>query len=94
MARRPLDDLPTLNVALCHGTAGRAHLFHRLGTALADDELLATARAYYLETLARLPRVDPADGTLRSGTAGIALCLLGAVSAREPQWDRVLLLRY
>ena len=38
--------------ALCHGTAGLSHLFHRLFLATGDSELLAAARRWIERTLA------------------------------------------
>ena len=42
-----------LDPALCHGTAGLSHLFHRLYRATGDPELLAAARRWLERTLAR-----------------------------------------
>jgi len=63
--------------ALCHGTAGLSHLFHRLYQATGDSELLAAAHRWLERTLARrrpgegiggyLCRTRLADG--RSGWA-------------------------
>jgi lantibiotic modifying enzyme len=41
------------DLALCHGTAGLSHLFHRLYQATADPALLAAARRWLERTLAR-----------------------------------------
>jgi hypothetical protein len=89
-AARTDAELAALGVdaAFCHGTAGRAHLLNRLGQALGDDALVAAARAWYRETLARGAVGTPG---IQAGDAGVALSLLGAVSGVEPAWDRALL---
>ena len=88
-ARRTDAELAGFSIegGLCHGAIGRAHIFHRLGLALGDDELLAAARHAYLQT----ERVA-GDG-LQFGNAGVALGLLASYTAIEPAWDRVFLLR-
>lgn len=74
---------------LCHGRAGLAHILHRLARATADDELAARARVWFERALA-LPMED--DASLVSGSAGVALALLGAIDDVEPAWDRLFLL--
>lgn len=95
-ARRTTAELSTLclDAGLCHGTLGRAHVFDRLGRALADDELLGAARASYLSTIMRCdaPALASAEPGLRGGLAGIALGLLSAIEPIEPRWDRAFLL--
>jgi lantibiotic biosynthesis protein len=90
------------DAALCHGAAGRAHIFNRLGQAIGDAALLAAARREYLDVLARRrPGAgiagfgrDLAGGgaALLDGATGIALALVAATSEVEPAWDRLLLL--
>lgn len=87
---RTIEAAPT-DPALCHGTAGHGHLFHRLGLAFADDELLAVARRSYVRTLDRLDEVAALEPGLRGGLAGIALALLAASTDLEPAWDRAFL---
>jgi hypothetical protein len=92
-ARRTDAELATIEIdqALCHGAIGQAHLFHRLGIALADDELLASASRWYERALATdLESVSECG--LQTGLAGIGLGLLGGYSDVEPAWDRALLL--
>ena len=92
-ARRTDGELAAIGIddALCHGAIGRAHLFHRLGLALADDELLACAARWYDRALTTvLSRVAVCG--LQTGLAGIGLGLLAGYSAIEPAWDRALLL--
>ena len=52
-ADRYPEDAGGLDPALCHGTAGLAHLFHRLYQATGDPALLAAARRWLERTLAR-----------------------------------------
>jgi hypothetical protein len=91
MARGPIEDVPDLDAALCHGTAGRAHLFNRLGHALGDEVLVEAARRYYRDTLARIGVALPDTPRLTTGTSGIGLALLAAITPEEPTWDRVFL---
>ena len=99
---------PGLNDAsVCHGTAGAAHLFHRMALATGDTTLAAAARTLIERTLAER-RPDPiagfpfwlaaegeqrfhADASLLQGAAGVALVLHAAISDVEPSWDRLLL---
>ncbi len=50
-AERYLDDAEGFDLALCHGTAGLSHLFHRLHQALGDPALLVAARRWLERTL-------------------------------------------
>ena len=86
----------------CHGTAGRAHMFNRLGQATGEAELLETARTWYRETLSRrrsgagpggfVTRAGaPVSPSILEGAIGIALCLSAAVDPVEPIWDRAFL---
>jgi class I lanthipeptide synthase len=52
-AERYLDDAGGFDSALCHGTAGLAHLFHRFYQATGDPGLLAAARRWMERTLAQ-----------------------------------------
>lgn len=103
-ARRPLDDSSEIvDAALCHGSAGLAHLFNRMHQASGDPLLAETARAWYRYTI-DMQRPDagiagyeffaapgwvPLTGFI-SGLAGVGLGLLGGVSSREPAWDQFL----
>ena len=51
--KRYLDDPRGFDPALCHGTAGLAHLFHRLYLATGDPALLTAARRWLEHTLAQ-----------------------------------------
>jgi lantibiotic modifying enzyme len=52
-AERYLDDAGGFDPALCHGTAGLSHLFHRFYQATGDPGLLAAARRWMERTLAQ-----------------------------------------
>ena len=52
-AARCSEDAEGFDPALCHGTAGLSHLFHRLYHATDDPALLAAARRWMEHTLAR-----------------------------------------
>ena len=92
-AARRDDELARLTIdrSLCHGAISHAHLFHRLGRALGDEALLATARRWYQRALAA-PIADDAPPGLQIGLAGLALGLLAAATDVEPAWDRAFLL--
>jgi len=103
-ARRPLDETSEIvDAALCHGSAGLAHLFNRMHQASGDPILAEAARAWYGHTIdMQRPGVGiagyeffaapgwiPLTGFI-SGLAGVGLGLLGGVSSREPAWDQFL----
>ena len=105
-SRRPIETAGVRDVGLCHGSAGLAHLFNRLYQATGEEDLAATARFWFRRTLdMRIPGEGIAGFTAMeperrgrvarrgflTGAAGTALALLGAVSAVEPAWDRLLL---
>lgn len=89
-AARPLPPCGELDAGLCHGSAGLGHIFNRHWQDTGERVFADAARHWFERALARLDRL-PSDGLL-SGRAGVALALLHAVTAREPTWDRVLLL--
>lgn len=105
-ATRQVDGIPEgnrTNPILCHGFAGRMHLFNRLYQATGEEAFAEAARFWLRETL-RLQRPGVGfggfaafdNGTLvplrgfLMGSAGIGLALLAAVTDREPAWDCVL----
>jgi lantibiotic biosynthesis protein len=103
--RRPEDVEPLnrSNPILCHGHAGRGHLFNRLFQATGEKLFAQAALASFAEVLRlREPgkwcggfAVDEA-GTrfvvkgFLMGAAGVGLALLAAATGLEPAWDRVL----
>ncbi len=78
-------------LALCHGSAGVAHMYNRLFQATHAGEFADAAHAWLGRTIAavRDPRMHGAPGLVQ-GDAGIALALLAATSDVEPAWDRAL----
>ena len=95
-------DSSELDGALCHGTAGIAHLCNRMFQAT-DDEFFKDRASYWLERTvqryrAGVPMVSrwlpgkwmPIYGLLR-GSTGTALALLAASTVVAPVWDRMLL---
>jgi lantibiotic biosynthesis protein len=109
VARLRADDVEVFNrrnAMLCHGSAGRAHIFNRLYQET-DEALFAETAVYWYEQALSI-RVDgegiggflahePGNGgskTVRGflmGAAGLGLALLAAVTDVEPGWDRLLL---
>ena len=77
---------------LCHGTAGTAHIWHRVYQATSDATFAAAARGWLDATLDGLARGEPDGPGILDGTAGIALALAAFVSDVEPAWDRLFLL--
>ena len=104
-AARPFAASQVRDVGLCHGAAGLGHVFNRLHQATGRPELAAAAREWFHRTLEmRQPEGvggflcwDTAKGGwwpergFLTGAAGVGLCLLAAVSAVEPLWDRAIL---
>ncbi|HEX6099579.1 MAG TPA: lanthionine synthetase LanC family protein [Thermoanaerobaculia bacterium] len=96
-------DSEIVDAALCHGSAGLAHLFNRMHQASGDPLLAEAARAWYRYTVdlqrpgAGIAGYEffaeagwaPLTGFL-AGLAGVGLGLLGGVSSREPAWDQFL----
>jgi hypothetical protein len=60
-------DAQGFDPALCHGTAGLSHLFHRLYRSTGDPALLAAARRWLERTLARRRPGQGVGGYLRRG---------------------------
>lgn len=93
--------------ALCHGTAGIAHLCNRFYQASGDTTFRDAARDWYLRTLSgRRPANDGIGGFLQwrgdehgwqsstsliDGAIGVGLSLISAITETEPTWDRMLL---
>jgi lantibiotic modifying enzyme len=104
---RPPADTQVVDPMFCHGAAGLGHIFNRFYQATGDEAFAATAR-HWLERALEMrqpgkglagfaswwPEIEEwrGDAGLLGGTAGIGLCLLSAVSPKEPDWDRPMLL--
>jgi hypothetical protein len=107
-ARRHPNDAGVVDACVCHGSAGLAHLFHRLYRATGEEELAAAARYWLADTVQRCESAaasgDPAwvlgdaDGPhwygpdITDGAAGVGLVMLAAATGIEPGWDRMFLL--
>jgi hypothetical protein len=52
-ARRPLADTGVVDTGLCHGSAGLAHIYHRLYRASGDEECGRAAQLWFERCLAR-----------------------------------------
>jgi hypothetical protein len=95
-----------IDAALCHGTAGTAHMFSRLFEVTREDAFAAAARRWYLETLRRAtdssgigayvfwesPGTPARTAGLLRGAAGVAMALLSAVYPNTADWDRLFML--
>lgn len=103
---RPAEQTGVQDAGLCHGAAGLAHLYNRLGQATEEPQLAAASRQWFERTLhhrkpstglADFPAWWPevreyrSDFSLLSGAAGVGLALLAATTSLVPQWDRPLL---
>lgn len=77
-------------LTLCHGSAGIAHLWHRVYQSTAEPAFAGAALGWLDATLDGLGRGEevPERGLL-DGTAGVALALVGFVGEVEPAWDRL-----
>jgi hypothetical protein len=94
------------DAGLCHGTAGLAHLYHRL-LQLTGEPVFARAARHWLRATLRLRTPGRGIGGYRSlqpggwrsvpgvlyGTAGVALALDALLSRDAPDWDVPLGLR-
>jgi hypothetical protein len=96
---RPAAHYNIEDVALCHGSAGLAHLYNRFYQATRDPAFAEAARQWYratvtADTLEALPGFA-LWGThwprLLDGAMGVGLALFAAATRTEPAWDRILL---
>ena len=89
-AARPIADSDVVEVSICHGSAGLAHIFNRLHQSTGSEVLRASAQAWLGPVLDDWrPGAEPG---LLTGAAGIGLVLLAAATDVEPRWDRLFLL--
>jgi hypothetical protein len=88
VATRPAELTGVVDAGLCHGAAGLGHLLARCYHASGDTALRDGAIAWFERALA-MPQLEVAG--LLEGKIGVGLALLGAISATEPAWDRLLL---
>jgi lantibiotic modifying enzyme len=106
IANRTLDhpSTETTGIGLCHGSAGIAHIYHRLFRLSQKEEYRVAAVRYYERVFRQIAERNGRDSQdyrgVRSndnalfldGNVGIALALLSAIAPVEPQWDRRLML--
>jgi hypothetical protein len=101
MAKRRMDDSGVLDASLCHGSAGLAHIFYRLGRSRQLPEL-EIARQYWLHSLLESRNAERSisgfatwnaidhrfekRANLLNGAAGIGLVLLTQATG-ESGWD-------
>jgi lantibiotic modifying enzyme len=94
------------NYNLCHGAAGRAHIFNRFYQ-YTGNPAFKKAALYWFGHLLELAEPDgagckylldePLDGGPKAvhgflmGTAGLGLALIAATTSMEPRWDELLL---
>jgi lantibiotic biosynthesis protein len=87
------------DVALCHGSAGIAHLYNRLAQASGEDAFRDAARRWFEATIVSERMVELPGFALWGnhwprlidGAMGVALALLAAATPIAPNWDRMLL---
>jgi hypothetical protein len=106
-ARVPVERAGVHDAAICHGAVGLAHTFRRLAIATGDDACQSAAERWLGSALARRRADDDGagffafdvrgrgwvrDASLLTGSAGIGLALLAAITPITPAWDRLLLL--
>jgi hypothetical protein len=90
-AGAPLEASGVVDISLCHGAAGAAHLFNRCHQATGDAALGDAARRW-LDRTVTMHRTAPVDDvSMLVGSTGVALALHAACSDVEPLWDRLLL---
>jgi len=88
-----------VDAALCHGSAGLAHLCNRFFQASGDPTFRDAAQQWFAATLAcdgvaGLPGYEIwGDQPFRliDGAIGVGLALVAAITPTEPGWDRLLL---
>lgn len=89
-ARGPLR-CHVVDPALCHGSAGLAHLYNRFYQATGDHRFAAPARGWFAATIEATALWNAPEYRVVDGKLGIALALLAAVTPIEPAWDRMML---
>lgn len=105
--RRDLQENRVIDMAICHGSAGIAHMFNRFYQQTGIGEFKDAAVYWIEKTISMATHEDGLAGyktykgheegwqndtNLLNGIAGIGLVLISAVSDVEPKWDRCLLL--
>lgn len=105
--RRDLKENAVIDVGLCHGAAGIAHIYNRMFH-YSGIEIFRETALYWLDNSIKMARHEDgfagykawhtekyggwvAEPGILEGIAGIGLALLAAISEIEPGWDRCLL---
>ena len=106
--RKSLSDNMVNDAALCHGTAGIAHIFNRFYHITNIPDFKEAAIYWYNQTIQMSKFEDGLAGYktcisndskklenctgFLEGIAGIGLALISSVSDIEPSWDEFLLI--
>lgn len=92
------------DAGLCHGTAGIAHIYHRMYSYTNIDAFKKSSIFWFEQSLKMASYEDGLAGYkayrgdwvndygLLDGISGIGLAMISAVSDTEPRWDSALLL--
>ena len=95
----------SIDICLCHGAAGNAHLFNRLYYATGEPSFLEAARRWLARVIQQYDEFEfqrrqtnrhPDDffgleSSVLRGSSGVGLALLAATAKDVPLWDRLLL---
>jgi hypothetical protein len=100
--RRDPTTAGVVDGSLCHGACGLGHLFNRLWQATGDERHAEFARYWFREAARRFqdsgweglmqPRETELSRDLLTGSAGIGLAVVAALSTQPPEWDRMMLI--
>jgi hypothetical protein len=104
---RPFEASGVVDAEICHGTAGLGHVYNRFYQATGEETFARAARGWLERTLSLRRPGEGVGGYLNwwpeikewrsdpgflTGSAGIGLALLAAISPAEPGWDRPMML--
>jgi lantibiotic biosynthesis protein len=105
---KTLDESKVMDVGLCHGAAGIAHIYKRMYTYSKVNDFRNSALYWFDQSLNMATYKDGLAGYkayqlpkyggfhneygLLTGISGIGLAMISAISDIEPKWDRLLLL--
>jgi hypothetical protein len=104
-ATMPNPACGVVDAGLCHGAAGLGHVFARFFDETGDETFRAAAQRWLVETITTYaePEGGPifrslegpdgwvTDHSILSGSVGVALALLRAVTGEPAAWDRRML---
>jgi hypothetical protein len=91
-AGRSRDETGVVDASVCHGSAGLAHIYHRLHRATGDDAHRSSALGWYAVAVDHAHAGIGSDLSLATGAVGVGLALLAGATDVAPDWDRLLLL--